>query len=128
MSRLRLQQLSIAIYVTYRLTNHLRHRGGTATPDYIKRFLNQALFLLEGCQGSRGRGQAQTRKPFFSKRLKGKRPLANPPTDTRAQRPGKGLLYERPGGPTGNSILRKALSGGLQNLCRRSGPCDGFIE
>ena len=43
MSRLRLQMLSLSMYITYRLTNHLRHRGCPASPEYIKRYMNQML-------------------------------------------------------------------------------------
>ena len=40
MSKLRLQQTAVALYVAYRTTNHLRHRGHS-TLEYQHRFMNQ---------------------------------------------------------------------------------------
>ena len=40
MSKLRLQLTAVALYVAYRTTNHLRHRG-PSTLEYQQRFMNQ---------------------------------------------------------------------------------------
>ena len=50
LSRLRLQQIAVALYVAYRTTNHLRHRG-TSTAEYQKRFMNQ--IYVEAQRGDR---------------------------------------------------------------------------
>ena len=80
-TRARLQQLSVGIYVVHRLVNHLRHTGPKSR-EYRTRFANQCF--VEAQRGDKKLQAAlrRTRQEFFT----GRRRRAEPPMDGRLTR------------------------------------------